>query len=87
MTGKNAIAQKQCDSPTRLKSASAKKFDLLDTNPEELQGTDSSNDSAIDDQDHFMIVQKSYSIDSLTLFSVQSAIQVGWNSTLTIPVK
>jgi len=57
---------------------------LLDTNPEELQGTDSSNDSAIDDQDHFMIVQKSYSIDSLTLFSVQSAIQVGWNLTLSL---
>ena len=57
MTGKDAIEQKQCDSPTRLKLATAKKFDLLDINLEELQGNDSSNDSAIVDQDHLMIVQ------------------------------
>ena len=58
MTGEDAIAQTQCDSPNHLKSASAKKFDLLDINLEELQGTDISHDSALDGQDHFMIGQK-----------------------------
>ena len=36
------------DSPNQLKSAYAKKFDLLDINLEEMQEADSSNDSWVE---------------------------------------